>query len=146
MMIRKAQPEDGDAILPMAAELATSFVVDADAFGVNFHQCLCDDSSLVLVAEIDGLLAGYLLGFDRIAFFANGRVSGVEEIYVKPDLRGKGVGRSLMRKFEEWAECRGAAQVVVCTRRASDFYSSIGYEHTATCFRTVLKTGSSGWG
>ena len=139
MIIRKAQPEDFNAVLPMATELATSFVVDPDTFKSSFSNCVSGDSSLVLLAEVDASLVGYLLGFDHLAFFANGRVAGVEEIYVAPDHRGGGIGRTLMQAFEKWAESRDSAQVVVCTRRASEFYSALGYEETATCFRNVLR-------
>jgi len=139
MKIREAQLEDCDALLPMAVDLATSFVVDSDTFRDSFRKCVSDESALVLVAEVDSSLVGYLLGSDHIAFFANGRVSGVEEIYVRPDHRGAGVGKALMHHFENWAETRDSTQVVVCTRRASKFYSALGYEDTATCFRNVLK-------
>jgi len=139
MIIRRAQHEDCDTLLRMATDLATSFVVDPDAFRASFRQCLPAESSLILVAEVDSMLVGYLLGFDHVAFFANGRVAGVEEIYVKPDHRGNGLGKALMQEFENWAESRGSAQVGVCTRRASEFYKAVGYEETATCFRNVFR-------
>jgi GNAT superfamily N-acetyltransferase len=123
----------------MATSLATSFVVDSEVFRESFRTCVGGDSSLVLVAEVDSEAIGYLLGFDHVAFFANGRVAGVEEIYVDPAQRGNGVGKALMLEFEKWAESRDSTQVVVCTRRASEFYSALGYEETATCFRNVLR-------
>jgi len=92
-----------------------------------------------LVAEDSAGLVGYLLGSDHYAFFANGRVANVEEIYISPANRRQGIGRELMRRFERWALARGAAQVTVSTRRASAFYVALGYEETAACFRTVLK-------
>jgi GNAT superfamily N-acetyltransferase len=139
MIIREARPEDCEAVLPLATALATSFVVEPAAFRVSFKEIVSSDSSLVLVAEFDSAAVGYLLGFDHVAFFANGRVATVEEIFVEPARRGTGMGKALMRKFEEWAESRDSAQVVVATRRASAFYLALGYEDTATCFKTVLK-------
>jgi GNAT superfamily N-acetyltransferase len=82
---------------------------------------------------------GYLLGCDHLAFFANGRVAGVEEVYVRAQHRRRGIGAALMRRFEAWAESRSSAQIIVCTRRAADFYSALGYRETATCFRRILK-------
>jgi len=143
MEIRRAKPGDVEALLPLAADLATSFTVDPDAFRKSFGQCLREESSIILVAENDGSLVGYLLGFDHYAFFANGRVAGVEELYVSPDNRRNGIGKALMREFETWAESRGSAQVAVCTRRASAFYCALGYEETAACFRNVLGVGPS---
>jgi GNAT superfamily N-acetyltransferase len=139
MNIRRAQSGDVDKLLPLASDLATSFVVDPAAFRESFHECLQDENSVVLVAEHESSLVGYLLGFDHVAFFANGRVSGVEELYVIPQQRRRGIGRALMREFERWARSRSSAQIVVCTRRAAEFYVALGYEETATCFRNVLK-------
>jgi ribosomal protein S18 acetylase RimI-like enzyme len=139
MKIRDAKPDDVEALLPLAADLATSFAVDPQAFRTSFAGCLREASSLVLVAEDSAGLAGYLLGSDHYAFFANGRVANVEEIYVSPANRQQGIGRKLMRRFEKWAIARGAVQATVCTRRASAFYAALGYEETAVCFRTALK-------
>ncbi len=124
----------------MATQLAISFCVVPAAFRESFDQSLHDESCIVLVAEEGSSLLGYLLGFDHFAFFANGRVSGVEEVFVVAQHRRQGIGKALMRDFEEWAESRSSAQVVVCTRRAGEFYSALGYEETATCFRSVLKS------
>jgi len=137
--VREALPADADALLPLATEFAASFAVDPNCFRESFRQCWLDSSSHVIVAIVKSSIVGYLLGFDHVAFFVNGRVAGVEEIYVCPSYRGRGVGRVLMKEFERWAKSRGSAQVVVCTRRASGFYSALGYEETATCFRTILK-------
>jgi GNAT superfamily N-acetyltransferase len=140
LIIRKAQPEDFEALLPMATALASSFVVDPDLFRDSFRKCVSDDSSRVLLAVFDSSPVGYLLEFDHVAFFANGRVAVVEEIYVVPEHRHEGIGKALMREFETWAVSRDSAQIVVCTRRAAEFYSALGYQETATCFRYVLRT------
>ena len=139
MKIREAKPDDVEAVLPLAVDLATSFPVEPQAFRTSFAECLREANSVVLVAEDSAGLVGYLLGSDHYAFFANGRVSIVEEIYVSPANRRQGIGIKLMRSFERWALARGAAQVTVCTRRASAFYVALGYRETAVCFRTVLK-------
>ena len=121
MVIREAEPGDVEGLLPLAKDLATSFVVDPRAFCESFAACIAENSTIVLVADDDSGLVGYLLGFDHFAFFANGRVSVVEEVYVHPDRRGQGIGAELMRRFEEWAGSRDSAQVAVCTRRAAGF-------------------------
>jgi predicted N-acetyltransferase YhbS len=139
LAIRQAKPDDREQLLPLATSCATSFTVDPQAFRTTFDQCVADDSALVLVAEVDSAVVGYLLGFDHITFFANGRVAGVEELYVEPTHRNQGIGMALMREFEAWARERDAAQVVVCTRRAAGFYTAVGYEETATCFRRGLQ-------
>ncbi len=84
------------------------------------------------------MIVGYLLGFDHPAFYANGRVAYVEEVAVRDDRHGEGIGRRLMDAFEVWAVSRSAVLVTVATRRAREFYVAIGYEETATLFRKLL--------
>jgi len=88
--------------------------------------------------EADDGVIGYCLGFDHYAFYANGRVSWVEEIMVQEDRRKEGVGRDLMAAFKEWARSRGSRLVGLATRRAAPFYLALGYEDSAVFFRKLL--------
>ena len=81
---------------------------------------------------------GYLLGFRHLTFYANGPVGWVEEIVVRDQERGQGVGRILMSAFEQWAADQGCALVALATRRAAPFYRALGYEESAAYFRKVL--------
>ena len=95
--IRPASSEDGDHVLPLARDMATSFVVDTGAFASSFAELLGRDDAVVLVALEAAAVVGYLLGFDHLAFYANGRVAYVEEVAVREDRRGAAIGRQLMR-------------------------------------------------
>ena len=90
------------------------------------------------MAEADGEVVGYVLGFDHLTFFANGRVAWMEEIMVGESLRRQGIGRILMEAFEAWATEREAKMVALATRRAADFYEALDYEESATYFRKRL--------
>lgn len=136
--IRAAQESDITLLFPIVVEFATSFVPQQDSFDSAFHGVLGDHHALLLVAELDGSPVGYVLGFNHLTFFANGRVSWVEEIAVRSSLRGRGIGRALMTKFEEWAVSRGSKLVALATRRAAGFYLALGYEESATYFRKIL--------
>jgi GNAT superfamily N-acetyltransferase len=136
--IRRAVPADRERVLPLARHMATSFAVDAGTFASTFPALLGRDDAIVLVASASGGLVGYLVGFDHLAFYANGRVSYVEEVAVSDDRQGEGVGRRLMQGFEAWARERSSTLVTVATRRAAPFYRALGYEETATLFRKVF--------
>ncbi len=137
--IRKASEKDSEQVFHLACALATSFKVDRKAFEHSYMICIAEEHSLVLVAESNDKIIGYLLGYDHYGFFSNGRITGVEELFVTPEYRTKGVGKLLMNHSEEWARERGASLVIVVTRRASSFYTRIGYEESATYFRKILK-------
>lgn len=136
--IRRAGPPNGLAIFLLARAFATSFVVEQAAFERTFAELLTHPEAFMAVAEADGEVAGYVLGFDHLTFFANGRVAWVEEIMVGEVYRRQGVGRRLMEAFEAWATAREAKMIALATRRAADFYAALGYEESATYFRKRL--------
>jgi GNAT superfamily N-acetyltransferase len=137
MTIRRARPDDVDQVFVLATELATSFEVRREEFVRTFDTLLQQDSALVLVADNGEFLAGYLLGFRHLAFFANGPIGWVEELMVSPAARRTGVGAALMAEFESWAYGHGSALVALATRRAAPFYQALGYEESATYFRKL---------
>ena len=136
--IRKADLSDADAIFSLASVFATSFKPERDAFNVSFDELLNSDGAFLAVAETQSGIVGYVLGFDHRTFFANGRVSWVEEIMVSEDARRQRVGNRLMNEFESWARSRNSKLVALATRRAASFYKAIGYEESATYFRKLL--------
>jgi len=136
--IRKAELSDLSAVLPLAKSLATSFIVEDQAFSQSFKQLLGMPNATVLVAEQDNTLIAYLLGFEHPSFYANGSVAWVEELYVEKPYRNAGVGRLLMDYFEQSSKEAGNKLVALSTRRALDFYQSIGYEKSATYFKKHL--------
>ena len=138
MTIRRAAPQDGPALFQLARAFATSFAVEQPAFEQAFAELLTHPEAFLAVAEADGEVVGYVLGFDHLTFFANGRVAWVEEIMVGESLRRQGIGRILMEVFEAWATEREAKMIALATRRAADFYEALGYEESATYFRKRL--------
>jgi len=137
-IVRNADSKDLDTIRIMAEKLATSFVVDPESFRQVYNRVLELPDATLLVVEDDGQLIGYLLAFEHPAFYANGSVAWVEELYVDEDRRGQGIGGHLMHRFEQSATEKGIRLVALATRRADSFYQSIGYEKSATYFKKHL--------
>ncbi len=131
IVTRPAGPPDGPALFLLARAFATSFAVERAAFEQTFAELLTQPDAFLAVAEADGEVAGYVLGFDHLTFFANGRVAWVEEITVSEPFRRRGIGRLLMEAFEAWAAGREAKMIALATRRAADFYAALGYEESA---------------
>ena len=138
IVVRPAASSDSQQVFALTKAFATTFDPRLEAFTTAFDYLRLQDDALLLVADDAGQLLGYLLGFEHYALFANGRVSWVEEIMIREDYRRKGIGESLMKRFEEWAESRGSKLVALATRRASEFYAASGYEESATYFRKLL--------
>jgi len=138
--VRAATAGDAGAVAGLAAELALSFAFDEAAFRASYPALLADERACLLLAVAAGQQpAGYLLGFTRLTFYANGPVGWVEEVAVRGPDRGRGAGRALMSEFERRAAARGCALVALATRRAAPFYRALGYEESAVYFRKLLR-------
>ncbi|MGI8648652.1 MAG: GNAT family N-acetyltransferase [Mycobacteriales bacterium] len=137
-LIRSATAQDSDAVFELSRMMAITFDVNRRAFMLSYKTILESNGGHLLVAEISGLIVGYLLGFDHPSFFANGSVAWVEELAVFPERRRSKAGSHLMADFEDRVRQRGARLVALATTRASSFYKAIGYEHRADYFRKIL--------
>ena len=138
--IRPATAGDADPVAGLAEGLAQSFTYSRVSYDAHYPALLAAGHACLLVA-VTGAgedHVGYLLGFEHLTFYANGRVAWVEEVFVRDGLRGQGIGRALMTGFERWARERGCALVALATRRAAPFYHALGYEDSATYLRKLL--------
>ena len=102
--IRPATAADAGAVAVLAEGLAQSFAFSRVSFAANYPALLAAGHACLLVAVTGAGAAGddctgYLLGFEHLTFYANGRVAWVEEVFVRGDLRGRGIGRALMTAF-----------------------------------------------
>lgn len=136
--VRHATSGDAPAVGDLAGQLAQSFPFSRERFEIGYAALLNTDSACLLVAVDGDAALGYLLGFEHITFYANGPVATVDEILVRSELRGRGVGRALMNAFERWAVSRNCGLVALATRRAVPFYVALGYEESATYLKKVL--------
>jgi GNAT superfamily N-acetyltransferase len=143
LRVRPATAADAGAVAGLAEGLAQSFAFSRSSFDAHYPALLAAGHACLLVAVTGagaaaGDCVGYLLGFEHLTFYANGRVAWAEEVFVRGDLRGCGIGRALMTTFEEWARGRGCALVALATRRAAPFYRALGYQESAAYLRKLL--------
>ena len=88
--------------------------VDAHAFVASFPQVLADHPrSLLHVAEVDGVIAGYALTTITQLLYTNGPSAQLQEIVVDETLQTRGVGTSLVRAVEKACEDSGVTQLTV---------------------------------
>ena len=125
-------------LFELVRDFATSFTADRSAFAQSLETLLGDSGCDLLCAYDDSEITGYILAFRHLSFFANGPVAWVEELYVRPEFRRRGIAAALMREVESRARQHGVRLVALATRRADEFYRAIGYEASATYYRRVL--------
>lgn len=99
--IRAARPQDAGLIYLLVCELAdyerlsgevdaTEGQIAAALFGKE-PRLFCD------IAEWNGVAAGFALWFLNFSSFRGRHGLYLEDLFVRPDFRGKGVGKTLMR-------------------------------------------------
>ena len=88
-----------------------------------------------LVWEEDGTVLGYAYGslpFERAAY----QWSAEASIYLCPEARGRGIGKSLYAALEEILKRQGYRKVYAIITTANEasvaFHKAVGYRHTAT--------------
>jgi GNAT superfamily N-acetyltransferase len=146
-VVRKAGPTDVDALVQLCAGLFAEDgarhdpAVDADwpARGGRdyFGEAIGGGGTLVVVADVDGSAAGYLVGRMRDPMDARPvRVAVLESMYVLPVRRREGVGAALVGEFRAWAGQQRADRLSV-TAYAANAEAIRFYEREGFALRTA---------
>ncbi|HYS54591.1 MAG TPA: GNAT family N-acetyltransferase [Thermoanaerobaculia bacterium] len=84
----------------------------------------------VVFAEVDGEEAGFALFFHNYSTFLGQPGIYLEDLFVKPEWRGRGIGKSLLTHLAHLAKERGCGRiewaVLDWNAPSIDFYKSIG--------------------
>ena len=137
--IRFASEADGPRILELVGRLGHAVPVDAEAFAQAFPVVLADHPrSLLHVAEVDGVVAGYALTTINPLLYTNGPSAQLQEIVVDDTMQTSGVGTALVRAVEKACEESGVTQLTVASRRAGGFYDRLGYTQQAEYMRRLF--------
>jgi GNAT superfamily N-acetyltransferase len=135
LSIRAATVDDVSLLSTMIRELA-DFERELDSVEITEAQLARDGFGSdplfrVLIAEWDGQAAGYAFYFDFYSTWI-GRQLFLEDLFVRPRFRGKGIGKSLLAKVAEIALRAGCSgmrwEVLDWNRGAVDLYRSLGAE------------------
>lgn len=134
LAIRAATAGDGALILSFIRELAdyerladeviaTEHDVSAALFGPS-PRVFCD------IATWDGAPAGFALWFYNFSTFKGKHGIYLEDLFVRPALRGKGIGKALLVGLAQRAVREGCARVewsvLDWNTPSIDFYKSLG--------------------
>ncbi|MEN6641117.1 MAG: GNAT family N-acetyltransferase [Armatimonadia bacterium] len=86
---------------------------------------------LMVLEDDDGSVCGFLWAA-LITTMVEPFVGYIKNIYVAPQLRGKGLGRLLLETADEWFRSNGCTKASLdaslCNTRAIDLYQASGYE------------------
>ena len=84
----------------------------------------------VLIAEVDGVATGFALYFHNYSTFLGRPGIFLEDLFVRPEARGRGAGRALLARLAAIAEKRGCGRlewaVLDWNESAIGFYRTLG--------------------
>lgn len=136
LVIRPATPADVDALLEMIRGLAEfehlSHQVEATAERLAHALFGPRPAAEAVLAEADGDVVGFALFFTNFSTFLAQPGLYLEDLFVKPDHRGRGYGKALLAHLAELAVTRNYGRfewsVLDWNQPAIEFYRSQGAE------------------
>lgn len=113
--------------------LLEDFLRDGEALPEGFvrevEQALDSGEIFVFAASVDGKAAGVLTLETRLSFALGGNFASVEDLYVAPEYRGRGIGQAMISATEVFCSEKGISYVEVQVEadEARRFYENVGY-------------------
>ncbi|MFC4172356.1 GNAT family N-acetyltransferase [Microvirga sp. GCM10011540] len=134
LIIRKAESRDASQVFAFIRELAEyerlAHEVDATEEGIAKALFAPEPRVFADIAEWDGKPAGFALWFYNFSTFRGRHGIYLEDLFVRPDFRSKGIGKALLRHLAQRCLAEGLARlewwVLDWNEPALRFYRSIG--------------------
>src|ERR1700720_1830246 len=134
LTIRRARPDEAGLVLSLVRELAeyekllheveaTEAMIGEALFGSNV-RLFCD------IAEWNGEAAGFAVWFINFSTFSGRSGIYLEDLFVRPALRGKGIGKALLSHLAKECVTNGWSRlqwsVLDWNEPSIAFYKSLG--------------------
>ncbi len=130
MELRDATVDDLDDIFALIEELAAYEHLDEQ---VSFdreqlrHHLFGDKAvARVMIAEVAGAVAGMALWFPSFSTFLGRPGVWLEDLFVRPAFRRRGIGEALLRRLRSMTDGRVEWSVLDWNQPALDFYHRLG--------------------
>jgi GNAT superfamily N-acetyltransferase len=134
LIIRRARPDEAGLVLSLVRELAeyeqllheveaTEAMISEALFGSNV-RLFCD------IAEWNGEAAGFAVWFINFSTFSGRSGIYLEDLFVRPALRGNGIGKALLSHLAKECVANGWSRlqwsVLDWNTPSIEFYKSLG--------------------
>ena len=136
LTFRDLSPNDQDRVLPMVMDFyqsdAVDHLVDRAVMERAFLDAVDPAEDLLhgLLIQYGGEDAGYLYLTKCYSAEVGGRCVFIEELYLNPPFRGRGLGEQILSWIEEsWPGARRfRLEVTQVNQRATHLYQKMGYQ------------------
>ncbi len=143
VLIRSAKAEDYREIMVLYGEFVDNANRYSNFDADSFLRVIEDEKAFIDVAVIGEKIVGFISYSIRNVVRYPSAILEVEEFYVKPDQRRKGIGRKLMDHVLKVADKKNCSYVFLASAKerpeAHEFYKATGYNNYAYHFRRKPK-------
>ena len=143
MVIEKLKIKDIQGLLELYKEL-TPFENSLEKSIEIYKDMLQDEQYLILVAKENNEVIGSVFGVCCKSLAVGGNpFLVVEDVIVKDNLRGKGIGRKLMKALDEFAKEKHCVYAILVSsdyrKKAHLFYENLGFIEGVRGFRKMYE-------
>ena len=144
--IREAKESDlltiGQLMLELIETMSDIEGIDIKLIANNCRNLLSKANSYILVAEIGGVVVGFINFTTRKTILHRGLSGLIDELIVAKSYRGKGIGKQLLSGAIEKSRQLGCCEVEVSTEKtnikAREFYRQCGFTERGVFFEIDL--------
>ena len=146
ILIREAKEFDlltiGQLTLELIGTMGDTEGIDIKLIAENCRNLLNKANSCILVAEIGGVVVGFINFTTRTTILHRGLSGLIDELIIAKSYRGKGVGRQLLSSAIEKSRQLGCCEVEVSTEKtnikAREFYRQCDFTERGVLFEIDL--------
>ncbi len=139
MIIEKLQPQHVLQTLQLQQQIVPYFI-NPDTAVRHYETMQHRQDCRILVAREDNAIIGTVSGF--CCHGIAGSFLAIEDLIVREDLRGSGIGTRLMAAMDDFGRETNCGYIVLVSsgfrKRAHQFYEKIGYHEDVRGFRKEL--------
>jgi ribosomal protein S18 acetylase RimI-like enzyme len=146
ILIREAKESDLLTIVKLTLELievmGDTEGIDIKLIAENCRNLLSEANSYILVAEIEGIIVGFVNFTTRKTILHRGLSGLIDELIIDKSYRSKGIGKQLLLSAIEKSRQLGCCEVEVSTEKtnikAREFYRQCGFTERGVLFEMDL--------
>jgi GNAT superfamily N-acetyltransferase len=134
LKIRRARPDEAGVVFALVRELADyeKLSHEVDATEKSIADALFGDNPILFcdLAEWNGEVAGFAVWFNNFSTFSGRTGIYLEDLFVRPSMRGKGIGKALLAHLAKVCVDNGWSRlqwsVLDWNTPSIEFYKSLG--------------------
>ena len=146
IIIREAKESDlltiGKLTLELIEAMGDTEGINIKLIAENCRSLLSEVNSYILVAEIGGVVVGFVNFTTRKTILHRSLSGLIDELIIAKSYRGKGIGRQLLSSAIEKSRQLGCCEVEVSTEKinikAKEFYGQCGFMERGILFEIDL--------